>query len=128
MRARHRTFVRRTAHYFDVRGATVAYAWYGEGTRFLDISDPRHPRQIAYWRPDDTLVWASYFRGDYVYTADHVRGIDVLRLTSGASLARSAQREVVTKPRSAKQRRFLARIAGTYRPDPATRWICLLIQ
>jgi hypothetical protein len=71
-----------SAHYFDVSGATVAYAWYGEGTRFLDISDPRHPRQIAYYRPDDTLVWASYFRGNYVYTADHVRGIGVLRLTS----------------------------------------------
>ena len=101
-----------SAHYFDVSGATVAYAWYGEGTRFLDISDPRHPRQIAYWRPDDTLVWASYFRGRYVYTADHVRGIDVLRLTSGASLARSAKREVRAKPMSAKQRRFLARLAS----------------
>jgi hypothetical protein len=28
-----------SAHYFDVAGDTVAYAWYGEGTRFLDISD-----------------------------------------------------------------------------------------
>ena len=77
---------------------TVAYAWYGEGTRFLDISDPRHPKQIAYWRPDDTLVWASYFRGRYVYTADHVRGIDVLRLTPGAHAARSA------KPRCRRSR------------------------
>ena len=85
-------------------GSTVAYAWYGEGTRFLDISNPRKPRQIAYWRPDDTLVWASYFRGRYIYTADHVRGIDVLRLTPGASLARSAKREVRAKPMSAKQR------------------------
>jgi hypothetical protein len=114
-----------SAHYFDVSGATVAYAWYGEGTRFLDISDPRHPRQVAYWRPDDTLVWASYFRNGYVYTADHVRGIDVLRLTRGASLAKH---EVRAKPMSAKQRAFLARLARTYRPDPATRGLCLLIQ
>jgi len=111
-----------------VGGATVAYAWYGEGTRFLDISDPRHPRQIAYWRPDDTLVWASYFRGDYVYTADHVRGIDVLRLTPGANLARSARREVQAEPTSAKQRRLLARLSSKYRPDPATYGLCLLIQ
>ena len=74
-----------------MRGATVAYAWYGEGTRFLDISDPRHPKQIAYWRPDDTLVWASYFRGGYVYTADHVRGIDVLQLKPGAHAARGRE-------------------------------------
>ena len=80
-----------SAHYFDVSGSTVAYAWYGEGTRFLDISNPRKPKQIAYWRPDDTLVWASYFRGRYIYTADHVRGIDVLRLKSGAHSAREAR-------------------------------------
>src|SRR4051812_26741944 len=54
-----------SAHYFDVAGTTVAYAWYGEGTRFLDISDPRHPRQVAYWRPDDTLVWAADFRNGH---------------------------------------------------------------
>ena len=42
-----------SAHYFDVDGAVVSYAWYGEGTRFLDISDPENPRQFAYWRPDD---------------------------------------------------------------------------
>jgi hypothetical protein len=117
-----------SAHYFDVSGATVAYAWYGEGTRFLDISDPRHPRQIAYYRPDDTLVWASYFRGNYVYTADHVRGIEVLRLGHGAWKARRDKREVHAKPMSGKQRAFLARLARTYRPDPATRGLCLLIQ
>ena len=114
--------------FFDVSGATVAYAWYGEGTRFLDISDPRHPKQIAYWRPDDTLVWASYFRGRYVYTADHVRGIDVLRLTSGAHAARAATTEVRAKPRSAKQQSFLARMAWNLRGDPATRGMCLLIR
>ena len=117
-----------SAHYFDVSGSTVAYAWYGEGTRFLDISNPRNPKQIAYWRPDDTLVWASYFRGRYIYTADHVRGIDVLRLKSGAHHARSAKREVRAKPMSARQQRFLARLASTYRADPATRGLCLLIQ
>ena len=117
-----------SAHYFDVDGSTVAYAWYGEGTRFLDISNPQFPKQIAYWRPDDTLVWASYMHDGYVYTADHVRGIDVLRLTKGADKARSARREVRTKRMSHKQRRFLARMAWVYRADPATRGLCLLIQ
>src|SRR4051794_39538949 len=93
-----------SAHYFDVSGSTVAYAWYGEGTRFLDISDPRHPRQVAYWRPDDTLVWASYFRNGYVYTADHVRGIEVLRLTRGAWAARRAKHQGRAAPMSAQQR------------------------
>ena len=59
-----------SAHYFDVDGSTVTYAWYGEGTRFLDISDPENPTQFAYWRPDDGIVWASYLHDGYVYTAD----------------------------------------------------------
>ena len=69
-----------SAHYFDVDGSTVTYAWYGEGTRFLDISDPANPTQFAYWRPDDGIVWASYMHRGYVYTADRTRGVDVLRL------------------------------------------------
>jgi hypothetical protein len=45
-----------SAHYFDVDGPLVTYAWYGQGTRFLDISDPANPVQIAYYRPDDGNV------------------------------------------------------------------------
>ena len=47
-----------------------------------------------------------------------MRGIDVLKLTSGAQLARASKREVVAKPMSRKQRRFLARQAWVYRADP----------
>ena len=72
-------------------GSTVAYAWYGEGTRFLDISDPANPTQFAYWRPDDGIVWASYLHGGYVYTADRSRGVDVLRLTGGRDDPRQGQ-------------------------------------
>ena len=71
-----------SAHYFDVDGSLVTYAWYGEGTRFLDISDPTNPRQVAYWRPDDGIVWASYNHKGYIYTADRTRGVDILRLTA----------------------------------------------
>ena len=115
-----------SAHYFDVDGSTVTYAWYGEGTRFLDISDPANPTQIAYWRPDDGIVWASYLHRGYVYTADRTRGVDVLRLRLGATAARRAGREVTAPPPSARQRRFLARVAGQYRTDRGTSGLCLL--
>ena len=115
-----------SAHYFDVDGSIVSYAWYGEGTRFLDISDPANPRQIAYWRPDDTLVWASYMHKGYVYTADHTRGIEVLKLTAGAKAARASKREVVAPPMSAKQRSFLAGMSTQLKRDPATAGLCLL--
>ena len=115
-----------SAHYFDVDASTVTYAWYGEGTRFLDISDPENPTQFAYWRPDDGIVWASYLHRGYVYTADRTRGVDVLRLTGGAKAARAAGREVAAPAPSARQRRFLTRLAGQYRADPGTAGLCLL--
>jgi hypothetical protein len=115
-----------SAHYFDVDGSTVTYAWYGEGTRFLDISDPANPTQFAYWRPDDGIVWASYMHRGYVYTADRTRGVDVLRLTGGATAARRSRREVAAPAPSARQRRFAARMTREYQGDPGTAWLCLL--
>jgi hypothetical protein len=114
-----------SAHYFDIQGSVLAYAWYGEGTRFLDISNPANPRQIAYWRPANGIVWASYFHNGYVYTADRTRGVDILKVKQGASAA-SAGKEVVAPAMSAKQVRFLNRMASQYRPDPATGGLCLL--
>ena len=115
-----------SAHYFDVDGSTVTYAWYGEGTRFLDVSDPENPTQFAYWRPDDGIVWASYLHRGYVYTADRTRGVDVLRFKRGASTARSASREVTAPAPTARQRRFLTRVAASYRPDPGTSFLCFI--
>ena len=115
-----------SAHYFDVDGNTVSYAWYGEGTRFLDISDPEKPTQFAYWRPDDGIVWASYMHEGYIYTADRSRGVDVLKLTGGAKAARRRGREVSAPAPSARQRQFLAQQASLYRIDPGTAGLCLL--
>ena len=115
-----------SAHYFDVDGSTVTYAWYGEGTRFLDISNPANPMQFAYWRPDDGIVWASYMHRGFVYTADRTRGVDVLRLTGGATAARRSGTAVRAPRASARQQRFLERIARSYRADPVTAGICLL--
>jgi hypothetical protein len=115
-----------SAHYFDVDGNTVTYAWYGEGTRFLDISDPENPTQFAYWRPNDGIVWASYMHQGYIYTADRTRGVDVLKLTGGARAARRRGREVSAPAPSARQRQFLAQQASLYRIDPGTAGLCLL--
>jgi hypothetical protein len=115
-----------SAHYFDVDDNTVTYAWYGEGTRFLDISDPENPTQFAYWRPDDGIVWASYMHEGYVYTADRMRGVDVLRLTGGATAAAAANREVTAPPPSKRQLSFLDRASRQFTMDPGTAGICLI--
>ncbi|MBI5105882.1 MAG: hypothetical protein HZB46_13040 [Solirubrobacterales bacterium] len=115
-----------SAHYFDVDGPLVTYAWYGQGTRFLDVSRPEQPIQVAYWRPDDGNVWASYLHDGYVYTADHGRGIDVLRLKTGAHAAAARRREVVAPPMSLRQVAYLRGLSRQLRPDPSTGYLCLL--
>ena len=77
-----------SAHYLDDRGdGIVAYAFYGQGTRFLDVSDPKDIRQIGYYRPDGGNAWAPYWREigeeEYVFVADNARGLDILRLDGG---------------------------------------------
>ncbi len=115
-----------SAHYFEMRDGIVAYAWYANGTRFLDVSDPANPIQIAYYRPDGTNVWAPYFHGDYVYTADHGRGIDILRLTAGARRARDTRREALAPAPRARHVRMASDQAGDLRADPDVGWACPL--
>jgi hypothetical protein len=69
-----------SAHYFDVRGNILAQSFYSQGTRFLDVSDPTNPTQIAYYRPADTTAWAPYWHRGLVYVADNTRGVDILKL------------------------------------------------
>jgi hypothetical protein len=73
-----------SAHYFSDRGdGVLAYAFYSQGTRFIDASDPTDLRQIGYFRPDDANTWAAYWHDGYVFVADFTRGIDVLTFEGG---------------------------------------------
>ena len=70
-----------SSHWFKERKGIVADGWYEQGTRFLDVHDPAHVRQIGYWSPPNAVTWAAYWvTDDIVYTADVGRGIDVLRV------------------------------------------------
>ncbi|MFL6051551.1 MAG: LVIVD repeat-containing protein [Actinoallomurus sp.] len=68
-----------SAHYFAVHHGILVQSFYTQGTRFLDVRDPAHPRQVAYYRPADAMSWAPYWHDGYVYVADNTRGIDILR-------------------------------------------------
>lgn len=69
-----------SAHYLDDRGdGILAYAFYGQGTRFLDVSDPKDIRQVGYFRPDGASTWAPYFYKDHVFIADSSRGVDIVK-------------------------------------------------
>jgi hypothetical protein len=116
-----------SAHYFDLQNGLIAYGWYGQGTRILDIKNPRNPIQVAYFRPDGGNVWASYWYGKYVIVADNARGIDILKLNAGASEASASRSEVVAPRMSGTQQRFLRETASaTLAPDPELGWVCPL--
>jgi hypothetical protein len=69
-----------SSHYFTVRDDGVtANAFYSNGVRFLDVSDPTNIRQIGWWHPSDSDTWAAYWHGGLVYVADFQRGVDILR-------------------------------------------------
>ncbi|GAB2984668.1 LVIVD repeat-containing protein [Saccharothrix stipae] len=86
-----------SAHYFDVHQRIVAYSWYEQGTRFLDISDPANPIQVAYWRPEGAVSFAPYWHRGRVFVADLARGVEVVKLTAAAYEAQASHTNVTLK-------------------------------
>ncbi|MEU3454643.1 hypothetical protein ABZ671_13705 [Micromonospora sp. NPDC006766] len=82
-----------SAHWFTVNGNIVAAGFYEQGVRFLDISDPRNPQQVGWFRvpdraagPDGPAIIGSnassaYWHNGYVYVPDYGRGVDILKFT-----------------------------------------------
>ena len=78
-----------SAHWFTDRGdGIIAIAFYSQGTRFLDIRNPRHIQQVGWYNitgvngstQGGTNTWAAYWRpNNYVVVADFGRGVDILR-------------------------------------------------
>jgi hypothetical protein len=90
----------------------LAYAFYGQGTRFLDAGDPTDIRQVGYFRPDDANTWAAYWHDGYVFVADNGRGVDILKFHDLETA------DFVIAPDR------LGRTAN--RPDPLTGYLCPL--
>lgn len=74
-----------SSHWFDEQNGVAAVGWYEQGTRFLDVTNPKDIRQVGYYLPLNGSTWASYWSptdptGTIVYTADAYRGLDVLKI------------------------------------------------
>jgi hypothetical protein len=84
-----------SAHYFEISGATLAAAWYGQGLRLIDVSDARDLRQVGYYFVSGTdpatnpssLSWDTAWHGNLVYLFDMSRGIEILQLKVAPSQA-----------------------------------------
>jgi hypothetical protein len=105
-----------SAHYFADRGdGLLAQAFYEQGVRFLDVSKPRHIRQVGWYRADDGRTWAAYWHRGLVYVADFNRGVEILRFKGGRAA------KTVKAPASAASAR-----RGPLRPDPVWGPLCPL--
>jgi hypothetical protein len=75
-----------SSHWFQERNGVAAVGWYEQGTRLLDVHDPRKIRQVGYWLPPNAVTWGAYWiTDDVVYTADVGRGLDVLKVDRSAA-------------------------------------------
>jgi len=88
-----------SAHYFTYHDSGfIAQAWYQQGTRILDVRNPRDIKQVGYFFTGASETWHTYWVPDYdndgkqtgrqsriVYTNDAARGIDVLRVVLPAT-------------------------------------------
>jgi LPXTG-motif cell wall-anchored protein len=84
-----------SAHWFDYhQSGIVAQAYYQQGMRLIDVRDPTHLAQYGFFTSGASEVWDAYFvperdangvdtgrSTNVVYTADLVRGMDVLTVT-----------------------------------------------
>jgi hypothetical protein len=73
-----------SAHFFEPLtgvgdGNILVQAFYSQGTRFIDYSDPAHPRQVGYFIPKGSTAATPAFHDGLVYAAQYSGGIDVLR-------------------------------------------------
>lgn len=118
-----------SSHYFDERKNIVASAWYEQGVRFLDVSNPKDIKQVGYFMGPGAATWAAYWSptdNDVVYVVDNNRGLDVLRFNR-ASLAkakkqgrRTGVRAPLTPPKARSKR------VGFAKPHPKFGFVCRL--
>jgi hypothetical protein len=81
-----------SSHWFEERGGIAAVGWYEQGVRLLDVRNPKDIRQVGYYLPADGATWGAYWvpgNADLIYTADPLRGIDVLRVGNTTTTAKT---------------------------------------
>jgi hypothetical protein len=75
----------------------MVQAWYQGGISVIDWTDPKHPKEIAYFDrgPMDAtkLVqgghWSTYWYNGYIVSSEIARGLDILELRPSAFLTQN---------------------------------------
>ncbi|MGH2829281.1 MAG: hypothetical protein ACRDJM_02245, partial [Actinomycetota bacterium] len=115
-----------SSHWFDLNdNKVVAVAWYQQGIRFLDVSNPRDIRQVGYyiapWEYAGFGVSQALFapgRDDIVYGMSLTSGLVVLKIAQGGAGAPTIQ----APPRSVPDGIDF----GSLRPHPLFGYACAI--
>ena len=66
-------------------GSIVPFAWFANGLRLVDISDPFSPREVGYYQPDPPAGYQRASSNDVtlderglIYLIDRQRGLDIV--------------------------------------------------
>lgn len=109
-----------SAHWFDLNAyRVVASAWYEQGVRFLDVSDPSAIREVGYFVGFGSIAGQAQFvpgRPDLVYVSDYGRGLDIVQIDDGgvgAPTTVPSAKPLTTVPLFARMQ-----------PSPEFGWAC----
>ena len=112
-----------SSHYFTSRGDGItANAFYTEGVRFLDTSNPSDIRQVGYFVNSDSDTWAAYWHKGAVFVADLQRGVDVLRFDGSPGTARAVAAPALARAKSTIQLTFDSHVFGGLCPLRAPKF------
>jgi len=115
-----------SSHWFTLnKNKIVAIGWYDQGVRFLNVSDPKHIKQVGYSLQPNSSASAAYFvpwRPDLVYVADYNRGFDVLKIDNGG---KGAQPLVAPMRAEWFSNYKGVRFTPPLKPDPDFGYACL---
>lgn len=111
-------------HWFDPHpkfdnGGLVAMAWYGYGTRFLEVTKSGRVVERGWFQGGGQASAAYWLSDDIVYSLDYVRGVDILRF------------DRTKKPTASAAGRWNARVPGLTFPEPVwtgQAYVCTLPQ
>jgi hypothetical protein len=75
----------------------LVQAWYQGGISVFDWTDPRNPREIAFFdrgpvhptQPGPGGTWSAYWYNGVIVSSEMARGLDILELTPSALLSRN---------------------------------------
>ncbi|MFN2388852.1 MAG: LVIVD repeat-containing protein [Actinomycetota bacterium] len=70
-----------TSHDFNwVDKTTAVVPFYSGGLSVISLKDPSVPEELAYYRPDDSIMWSAHYYKGRIYTNDLGRGFEVLEV------------------------------------------------